>query len=95
MYECPGGRVAASEGGRRGMDDERFLNSYHNASTPHGPDVPADLAGFMLAADPILGEAAGMSDVADDAARRGCVRLCRVSVRRWASGPGAGKVAEG
>ena len=34
-------------------------------------------------------------DVADDAARRGCVRLCRVSVRRWASGPGAGKVAEG
>jgi hypothetical protein len=31
------------------MDDERFLNSYHNASRPPGPDVPADLAGFILA----------------------------------------------
>ncbi len=40
------------------MDDERFLNSYHNASRPPGPDVPADLAGFILAADPVLGEAA-------------------------------------
>jgi len=38
------------------MDDERFLNSYHNASTPPGPDVPADLAGFILAADPVLRE---------------------------------------
>src|SRR5512132_3869262 len=37
------------------MDDERFLNSYHNASTPPDPDVPAELAGFMLAADPVLG----------------------------------------
>src|SRR5215467_8902288 len=45
------------------MDDQRFLNSYHNASTPPGPDVPADLAGFMLAADPILGEAAELSRV--------------------------------
>jgi len=46
-----------------GMDDQRFLNSYHNASTPPGPDVPADLAGFMLAADPVLGEAAELSRV--------------------------------
>ena len=45
------------------MDDERFLNSYHNASTPPGPDVPADLAGFMLAADPVLGQAAELSRV--------------------------------
>ena len=45
------------------MDDERFLNSYHNASTPPGPDVPADLAGFMLAADPVLGEATELSRV--------------------------------
>jgi hypothetical protein len=45
------------------MDDQRFLNSYHNASTPPGPDIPADLAGFMLAADPILGEAAELSRV--------------------------------
>jgi hypothetical protein len=40
------------------MDDEQFLNSYHNASTPPGPDVPADLAGFMVAADPVLAQAA-------------------------------------
>ena len=45
------------------MDDERFLNSYHNASTPPDPDVPADLAGFMLAADPVLSEAAELSRV--------------------------------
>src|SRR5215510_7274730 len=48
---------------RSGMDDQRFLNSYHNASTPSGPDVPADLAGFMLAADPVLSEAAELSRV--------------------------------
>jgi hypothetical protein len=46
----------------RGMDDERFLNSYHNASTPPSQDVPADLAGFMLAADPVLCEAAELSE---------------------------------
>jgi hypothetical protein len=45
------------------MDDKRFLNSYHNASTPPGPDVPADLAGSMLAADPVLGEAAELARV--------------------------------
>jgi len=38
------------------MDDQRFLNSYHNASTPPGPDVQADLVGFILAADPVLRE---------------------------------------
>ena len=48
---------------RPGMEDQRFLNSYHNASTPPGPDIPADLAGFMLAADPILGEATELSRV--------------------------------
>jgi GAF domain-containing protein len=45
------------------MDDERFLNSYHNASTPPGPDIPADLAGFLLAADPILAQAAELARV--------------------------------
>jgi hypothetical protein len=52
-----------SEEGDPGMDDERFLNSYHNASRPPGPDVPADLAGFILAAAPVLGEAAELSRV--------------------------------
>jgi GAF domain-containing protein len=46
-----------------GMDDEQFLNSYHNASTPPGPDVPADLAGFMLAADPVLAQTAELARV--------------------------------
>jgi GAF domain-containing protein len=45
------------------MDDEQFLNSYHNASTPPDPDVPADLAGFMLAADPVLTQAAELARV--------------------------------
>jgi GAF domain-containing protein len=45
------------------VDDEQFLNSYHNASTPPGPDVPADLAGFLLAADPVLAEAAELARV--------------------------------
>jgi hypothetical protein len=41
------------------MTTERFLNTYHNASTAPSPDVPANLASFMLAADPVLAEAAG------------------------------------
>src|SRR4029450_9916655 len=45
------------------MDDERFLNSYHNASTPPGPDIPPQLAGFMLAADPVLAQAAELARV--------------------------------
>jgi len=36
------------------VSSERFLNSYHNASTPPGPDVPAELAAFMLTVDPVL-----------------------------------------
>jgi hypothetical protein len=42
---------------------ERFLNSYHNASTPIGPDVPAELAAFMLAVDPVLVQAAELARV--------------------------------
>ena len=45
------------------MTDERFLNSYHNASTPPGPDVPAELAAFMLAVDPVLTQAAELARV--------------------------------
>jgi hypothetical protein len=45
------------------MDDEQSLNSYQNASTPLDPDVPADLAGFMLAADPVLAQAAELARV--------------------------------
>ena len=42
---------------------ELFLNSYHNASTPPGPDVPAELAAFMLAVDPVLAQAAELARV--------------------------------
>jgi hypothetical protein len=42
---------------------ERFLNSYHNASTPPGPDVPAELAAFMLAVDPVLAQTAELARV--------------------------------
>jgi hypothetical protein len=45
------------------MDDEQLLNSYHNASTPPAPDVPAALAGFMVAADPVLVQAAELARV--------------------------------
>ena len=45
------------------MSDDRFLNSYHNASTPPGPDIPLQLAAFMLAADAVLGPAAELARV--------------------------------
>jgi GAF domain-containing protein len=45
------------------MSDERFLNSYHNASTPPTSDVPSQIAGFMVAADPILTNAAELARV--------------------------------
>ena len=45
------------------MTDERFVNAYHNASTLPSQEVPEDLAGFMLAADPVLAEAAGLARV--------------------------------
>jgi hypothetical protein len=45
------------------MDDEQVLNSYHNASTPPAPDLPAALAGFMVAADPVLVQAAELARV--------------------------------
>ena len=43
------------------MTTERFLNAYHNASTAPSADVPADLAGFMLAVDPVLADAAELA----------------------------------
>lgn len=45
------------------MTSEHFLNAYHNASTAPSPDTPADLASFMLAADPVLVEAAELARV--------------------------------
>jgi len=45
------------------VSTERFLNSYHNASTPPGPDVPTELAAFMFAVDPVLLQAAELARV--------------------------------
>jgi GAF domain-containing protein len=43
--------------------EERFLNTYHNSSTPPPPDVPAELAEFMRAADAVLASAAELARV--------------------------------
>jgi hypothetical protein len=45
------------------MTTERFLNTYHNARTAPRAEVPADLASFMLAADPVLAEAAELARI--------------------------------
>ena len=45
------------------MTIERFLNTYHNASTAPSPDVPPELASFMLAADPVLADATELARV--------------------------------
>jgi len=45
------------------MTTERFLNTYHNARTAPSAEVSADLASFMLAADPVLAEAAELARI--------------------------------
>ena len=45
------------------MSGEQFLNTYHNTSTSPSPNVPAILANFMLAADPVLAQAAELARV--------------------------------
>src|SRR4029450_2874845 len=57
------------------MTEERFLNAYHNASTPPPPDLPPDLAAFMLAADPILSDAAEIARVLVRAHQAAAVQL--------------------
>jgi hypothetical protein len=54
----------AAEGSRRTMASvtaERFLNTHHHASPPPSPDVPEDLASFVLAADRVPAEAAELA----------------------------------
>jgi GAF domain-containing protein len=57
------------------MTTERFLNAYHNASTAPSPDVPADLGEFMLAADPVLADAAELARVLARAHQGAAVQL--------------------
>ena len=67
------------------MSDHTFLNTYHNASTAPPPNVPGELASFMLAADPVLAQAAELARVIA-AARftrcRGAVDRARLGQRR-------------
>ena len=57
------------------MTDEVFLNSYQNASTPPPSDVPPEQVGFMLAADPILAQAAELARVVTRAHQSAAVQL--------------------
>jgi GAF domain-containing protein len=45
------------------MADEEFLNTYRNASAPPPEEVPSELAGFMVAIDPVLANAAELARV--------------------------------
>ena len=45
------------------MTDERFLNTYHNASTPPPKDMPQEFTAFMRAVDPVLVQAAELARV--------------------------------
>ena len=56
-------------------DDEHFLNTYHNASTAPSQDVPPELAGFMLAIDPVLADAAELARVATHAHQGAATQL--------------------
>jgi hypothetical protein len=58
------------------------LNSYHNASAPPDPDVPAELAGFMLAADPVPGQAVDLARMLARAPRVESRRRCGIDSRR-------------
>jgi GAF domain-containing protein len=57
------------------MTEQRYLNSYHNASTAPPADVPAELADFMLAADPILANAAELARVVAQAHQGAAAQL--------------------
>jgi GAF domain-containing protein len=57
------------------MKDEHFLNTYRNASTPPPPDVPTALANFMLAADPVLAQAAELARVVTHAHQGAATQL--------------------
>src|SRR5262245_50252691 len=56
-------------------DDEHFLNTYRNASTAPSQDVPPELAGFMLAIDPVLADAAELARVATHAHQGAATQL--------------------
>src|SRR5262245_13132158 len=57
------------------MADERYLNSYQQVSAPPAADVPADLAAFMVATDPVLVHAAELTRVVTHAHQGAAAQL--------------------
>jgi len=57
------------------MAETRFLNTYKNASTPPPADTPEDLAGFLVAIDPILAATAELARVVAQAHQGACTQL--------------------
>jgi GAF domain-containing protein len=64
------------------MTDEIFLNSYHNACPPPSPDAPREQARFMVAADPVLAQAAELARVITRSHQGAAVQLV---VEGWGS----------
>ena len=70
------------------MGEEALLNAYHNSSTVPDPDIPADLAAFMLAADPVLANAAELTRVVTRAHQGAATQLIGegwAHARKWFS----------
>lgn len=70
------------------MDDKPLLNTYHNGSTAPDADVPAELAAFMVAADPVLANAAELTRVVTHAHQGAATQLIDESwthARKWFS----------
>jgi GAF domain-containing protein len=62
--------------------DERFLNTYHNASTRLAPDLRPEVANFQRAVDPILANAAELARVVTNAHQSAATHVVR---NRWSS----------
>jgi GAF domain-containing protein len=57
------------------MTAERFVNTFHNGSTPPPADVPQELAAFLVAIDPVLAAAAELARVVAWAHQGGATQL--------------------
>jgi GAF domain-containing protein len=57
------------------MSAQSFQNTYQNASTPPPSDVPKELAGFLLAIDPVLAATAELVRVVTLAHQGACTQL--------------------
>ena len=70
------------------MREESLLNAYHNSSTAPEGDVPAELAAFMFAADPVLANAAELTRVVTRAHQGAATQLINdgwAHARKWFS----------